>query len=387
MEGNGTDAPLPPCKDHDQIHRLHLVWYTLLFLLGLSLNGTALWVFLRCFKLGTVVTVYMFNLAACDLLFTLTLPLRIYYYATDAWPFGDVPCQIAGSLFQINMYGSCLFLACINVDRYLALVYPLKARHLRRLRTARRVCAAIWTVIALGCVPVAFIHEASRCQANETTEVRCFESFSKATWREEILPLVGLAEVLGFLLPLGVVLYCSTRTLVALRRQRGPPTRRWRKTTQLLLANVSIFVVCFVPYNLTLATYGLTKARLVSSSLASQAHMRLALQITMLLASSNCCLDPLIYYFSTEGFRSTFKSKRPSPSEGAQRTRTNGQGEGGRTHQGRPPAGQRQSWQQKAVQTLVSKTEEQKEGLPIVFEEESPRGGSQGSNGVRESVI
>ncbi|XP_067835880.1 lysophosphatidic acid receptor 5-like [Heptranchias perlo] len=291
MEGNGTDAPLPPCKDHDEVHRLHLVWYTLLFLLGLSLNGTALWVFLRCFKFSNKTVVYMFNLAACDLLFTLALPLRIYYYATDAWPFGDVPCQIAGSLFHINMYGSCLFLACINVDRYLALVYPLKARHLRRPAIAKRACAGVWAVIVLGCVPVALAHDTSRCQDNVTEEVRCFESFSRSAWRHEILPLVLCQMVLGFLVPLGTVLYCSARVLRALSEAGAASLAPKRRRA--------------------------VRVRTDSSS-PLRANTRWALQLAVLMASSNSCLDPLVYYFSTEGFRNTL---RPRPSVDSEDTK------------------------------------------------------------------
>ena len=41
-----------------------------------------------------------------------------------------------------------------------------------------------------------------------------------------------------------------------------------------------------------------------------QASVREVLIVTMMLASMNCTLDPLIYYFSTEGFRNTFKKLR-----------------------------------------------------------------------------
>ncbi|XP_067884323.1 lysophosphatidic acid receptor 5-like [Heterodontus francisci] len=309
---NGSDNnSLLSCKDYDGIHRLHLVWHSLVFVLGLSLNGFALWVFLRVLRLHTVVIIYMSNLATCDLLFTLALPLRIYYTATDAWLLGDVPCQVAGSIFQINLYGSCLFLACINVDRFLALVYPLRSRHLRRPKVAWRACAAVWAVIVLGSVPVALVHDTSRClDANSTVQVRCFESFSPATWRREILPLLALAEILGFLLPLFTVLYCSARILHTLNPGASPHFRRRRKTVNLLLVNAVIFVVCFVPYNVVLAAYGLMKAKSDQSATnGSKVLLRLVLQLTMLLASANCCLDPLVYYFSTEGFRRTLSRR------------------------------------------------------------------------------
>ncbi|XP_041038481.1 lysophosphatidic acid receptor 5-like [Carcharodon carcharias] len=312
--GLAPNDPLPHCKDHDAIHRLHLVWYGGVLALALPLNLVALGIFLGAYRLRTVVTVYMANLAACDLLFTLALPLRLQYYATHAWAMGDLLCQVAGSLFQINLYGSCLFLACINVDRFLALAYPLRARGLRRPQVAWRVCGGVWALIVLGSAPVALAHDTSQCQGpNGTLESRCFESFSQRAWREELLPLLALAEVLGFLLPLGAVVCCSVLTLSALLRRiraGGGPALRRRKTVNLLVVSATIFVLCFAPYNVALAAYGLCKAGVVGSGPESRDRLRLALQLTVLLASANCCLDPLVYYFSTEGFRRTFRTGR-----------------------------------------------------------------------------
>ncbi|XP_078393795.1 lysophosphatidic acid receptor 5-like [Cetorhinus maximus] len=324
MAANGTGlAPEPPpphCKDHDAMHRLHLVWNGGVLALALPLNLVALGIFLGAYRLRSVVTVYMANLAACDLLFTLALPLRLRYYATHAWPLGNFLCQAAGSLYQMNLYGSCLFLACINVDRFLALAYPLRGRALRRPRVAWQVCGGVWALIALGSAPVALAHDTSRCRGpNGTLELRCFESFSRRAWREELLPLLALAEVLGFLLPLGAVVCCSVLTLGALLRRHwqaggggavGGPTLRRRKTVHLLVVSALIFVLCFAPYNLVLAAYGLCKAGVVRSGSEARERLRLALQLTILLASANCCLDPLVYYFSTEGFRRTFRAGR-----------------------------------------------------------------------------
>ncbi|EPY87883.1 lysophosphatidic acid receptor 5-like protein [Camelus ferus] len=126
------------CPDHQPIHHLHLVVYSVVLAAGLPLNALALWVFLRALRVHSVVSVYMCNLAASDLLFTLSLPLRLSYYARHYWPFSELLCQLAGAVFQMNMYGSCIFLTLINVDRYAAIVHPLRLRHLRRPRVAGR---------------------------------------------------------------------------------------------------------------------------------------------------------------------------------------------------------------------------------------------------------
>ncbi|XP_078059741.1 lysophosphatidic acid receptor 5-like [Mustelus asterias] len=332
------------CTDYDNLHRVLLAGNCAIFAVGMGLNVTALVIFARFFKMTNNTVVYMVNLATCDLLFALALPLRIYYYAAHHWPLGDVPCQLAGSLFQINLYGSCLFLACINVDRLLALVYPLRARHLRRPKVARWACAAVWLVILLGSVPVALAHDTSCCRERSSgrLEVRCFESFSQGTWERELKPLVLMQFALSFVPPLGVVLYCSGRVLYELCQLHSTEAAgKRRKAIRLLVVNATIFVACFLPYNVILVVYTFLKTG-GNELVVEQSQARLALQVSMLLTSANCCLDPLVYYFSTEGFRNTFRAHRSPPSPKTSQRWISARSRAGKSTKARraaPPAG------------------------------------------------
>uniref|UniRef100_A0A8C5K8T9 Lysophosphatidic acid receptor 5 n=1 Tax=Jaculus jaculus TaxID=51337 RepID=A0A8C5K8T9_JACJA len=283
-----ANSSVAPCPDYRGTHLLHMVVYSLVLAAGLPLNALALWVFLRVLRLHSVVSVYMCNLAASDLLFTLSLPLRLSYYALHHWPFPDLLCQASGAVFQMNMYGSCLFLMLINLDRYVAVVHPLRLRHLRRPRVARRLCLAVWALLLLlASLPL---------------------DFSDELWKSRLLPLVLLAETLGFLLPGAAVAYSSARVFRALARPGAPQSRRRRKTVRLLLASLAIFLLCFVPYNATLAVYGLLRGQLVPATRAAREQVRAVLMVMVLLASANCVLDPIVYYFSAEGFRNTLRS-------------------------------------------------------------------------------
>lgn len=299
----------------DDIHQLQLIGYSLIFIAGLCLNVASLLIFLYYLKLKSVVAIYMCNLVMSDLLFTISLPFRIYYYYMGDWPFGSFLCQVSGSLFQINMYGSCIFLMCINLDRFAAIVHPLRWRHLRRPKVARLICCVVWVLILIGSVPIAIIHKTTQCmkknginsnpQKNETDV--CFENFSNNLWQGKLFGLVILAEILGFLFPLISVTACSIQIFQKLCQTRGSRSLRQEKTIRMLVANLIIFIICFVPYNTILATYGMIKAKVIITDSTTQALVRNVLIGTMLLANMNCTLDPLIYYFSTEGFKNTLK--------------------------------------------------------------------------------
>lgn len=114
--------------------------------------------------------------------------------------------------------------------------------------------------------------------------------------------------ILGFLLPLAAVVYSSGRVFWTLARPDATQSQRRRKTVRLLLANLIIFLLCFVPYNSTLAVYGLLRANLVKNSIQDRDQVRGVLMIMVLLAGANCVLDPLVYYFSAEGFRNTLRN-------------------------------------------------------------------------------
>eukprot|EP00079_Xenopus_tropicalis_P016662 XP_004915819.1 PREDICTED: lysophosphatidic acid receptor 5 [Xenopus tropicalis] len=306
---NSTCTPnasnLENCYNHSSPSSLTLllVGYSLLMPVGVLLNGVSLYVFIRFMRPLSVVGIFLCNLALSDLLFSLSLPLRIYYYANHYWPFGTFLCSFNGSIFHINMYGSCLFLLCINVDRYLAIVHPLRFRHLRRRKVARLACVAVWVLIVGGSVPAAIVHSSSDCLLHGEKVSRCFEAFS--TWDKGVLPLLVVAEVLGFLLPLAAVLYGSCHIFVELYRAQEIGQGRHGKTIKLLCLNLVIFLFCFVPYNTTLVGYGLLRANLVEDTWNIKPTLKKIISVTVLFASTNCALDPLIYYFSTEGFRRT----------------------------------------------------------------------------------
>ncbi|XP_012587801.1 PREDICTED: lysophosphatidic acid receptor 5 [Condylura cristata] len=302
-----SNNSLQPCREYQNVHPVHMVAYSVVLATGLPLNALALWIFTRAIRVRSVVSIYMCNLATSDLLFTLSLPMRLSYYALHYWALPDFMCRAAGAIFQMNMYGSCIFLTLINVDRYVAIVHPLRLRHLRRPSIAWLLCLGVWTLILVFAVPTFMVHAPSYCWEGDKEKRQCFEGFSDDVWKGALLPLVLLAEALGFLLPLVAVVYSSFRVFRTLARPDATRSQRRRKTVRLLLANLAIFLLCFVPYNATLAVYGLLRGCLVEAPLDTIRRVRGVLMVMVLLAGSNCVLDPLVYYFSAEGFRNTLR--------------------------------------------------------------------------------
>ncbi|XP_057706647.1 lysophosphatidic acid receptor 4 [Corythoichthys intestinalis] len=281
-------------------YNLYSVVYSVVFVLGLITNCAALFVFCFRMKMRNETTMFMTNLALSDLVFVFTLPFKVFYNVNRHWPFGDGLCKVSGTAFITNIYGSMLFLTCISVDRFLAIVYPFRSRSIRTRRNAAMVCAAVWLTIVGGGISVTFFSTIN--STNRATT--CFEGFSKSTWRTYLSKITIFIEIVGFLLPLLANLVCSSLVLRTLRRPVtvGHGCDSKRRVLRMILVHLGIFVICFVPYNSILFLYALVRTQALANC-SVERFARTLYPITLCLASLNCCLDPVVYYFTSESFQ------------------------------------------------------------------------------------
>ncbi|XP_077468395.1 lysophosphatidic acid receptor 6a [Stigmatopora argus] len=303
--GNGS------CGKNDGFkHPLYATVFSAVFVVGLITNAVAVYVLACSLKLRNETTTYMMNLAASDLLFVFTLPLRVFYFVNGSWPFGRVLCKVSVSLFYTNMYGSILFLTCISVDRFLAIVHPLRSRALRTRRHARLLCAAVWALVLSVSLPTGFLLDTtSRRRDNATTAATfCFENFSASQWKSHLSKVVIFIETVGFVIPLLLNVGCSLRVLRTLRRPGRPGAPDRAKVLRMIAVHLGIFCFCFVPYNVNLVFYSLVRTKTLRGCLA-ESVVRAVYPVALCLAVSNCCLDPIVYYFTSETIQNSMRRR------------------------------------------------------------------------------
>ncbi|KAK6478730.1 lysophosphatidic acid receptor 4-like [Huso huso] len=283
----------PPFDSSYFRYPLFTLVYSVVLMLGLPLNGISLWIFFRRLGLHSVPAIYMANLAVSDLLFIISLPLRIYYFATTRWPFGDALCMIPGTLFSVNIYSSSLFIGLISLDRFLAVVYPLRSRALRTPGFARLACGVVWLLIlALG-IPIALNHGTNKDACNVT---RCFESYSETNWKFGFV-ILCLITGFGIILPLVIIALSTVLVIKTLHTRRvGSAVFKKHKIIWMFIMNLLMYTVCFVPFHVAFILYALHKLKYLQYNFFD------AQTITMCLASMNSCLDPIIYYFTADAF-------------------------------------------------------------------------------------
>lgn len=299
--------------------RVYSTSYSIITVLGLAGNGLALVVLLqRSGRQNSPFLIYMVNLAVSDLLCVSTLPLRVYYYISKGdWKLGDFLCRVSSYALYVNLYCSIFFMAAMSVTRFLAIVFPVHNLHLVTVRRARVVCAAIWVSICLASSP--FLLSGQHFDA-ATNKTKCFEP-PRGQKLETLVMLNYISLVMGFGLPFTVILLCNTAVVLTLLTRSRVSRQRRQQQQQghssgthaicMIVVVLLTFLVSFMPYHIQRTVHLFTLSR-AGATCAETVAMQKMVVVTLCLAASNSCFDPLLYYFSGEGFRRRLTGLRAS---------------------------------------------------------------------------
>ncbi|XP_041078993.1 hydroxycarboxylic acid receptor 2-like [Polyodon spathula] len=289
------------------------------FALGVLGNGIALWIFCFHFKPWKTSTVYLFNLALADFLLNVVLPFRTDYYLRNKdWIFGDVFCSISLFLLTTNRAGSILFLTAVAVDRYFKVVHPHHAVNTMALTKAVYTACVLWVLaISMTVYLLTKSHEFPNGNLTQCDSFTiCPSSTSDGTWHNALF-------VLEFCVSLSIVLYCSFGIAWKLKANLQDKQARIRKALKLVTAVVVLFVVCFLPSNVTRILIWIKKGKHINDCDSYEA-LDSGFYITISLTYLNSMLDPLVYYFSSPTFKKYYiavtrhmmHKKEDAPAEG-----------------------------------------------------------------------
>ncbi|KAG5198345.1 hypothetical protein MG293_014422 [Ovis ammon polii] len=287
------------------LHRVLPTCILSICLCGLLGNLFVLSVFLVARRRLNAAEIYLANLAASDLVFVLGLPFWAENIRNEFnWPFGVLLCRLVNGVIKANLFISIFLVVAISQDRYCALVYPMASRRRRRRRLwAQGTCLLIWAVGALLSLPTFLLRSIKAVP--ELNVSACVLRYPHDAW-----PFARMVELtlLSFLLPLAAIVFFNYRILAALRGRReisrtrcGGP-RDDGRTTALILTLVSAFLLCWAPYHFFAFLEFLFQVRAVRGCFWEN-FIDLGLQCANFFAFVNSCLNPVIYVFWGQLFR------------------------------------------------------------------------------------
>lgn len=295
--------------------RLVPALYGLVVAVGLPANGLALWVLAtRVPRLPS--TVLLMNLAVADLLLALVLPPRLAYHLRgQRWPFGEAACRMATAALYGHMYGSVLLLAAVSLDRYLALVHPLRARALRGRRLTAGLCSVAWLSAAALALPLTLQRQTFRLAGSD--RMLCHDALPLVEQTSHWRPAFTCLAVLGCFLPLLAMGLCYGATLRALAAS-GQRYNHALRLTALVLASA---VASFTPSNVLLVLH------YSNPSPEAWGDLYGAYVPSLALSTLNSCVDPFIYYYVSHEFRDKVRAmlcRQPETSSSSQASREAG---------------------------------------------------------------
>ncbi|KAJ8410701.1 hypothetical protein AAFF_G00186580 [Aldrovandia affinis] len=291
------------------------VLYSLLFLLGLSLNGLAMWVFFNIPSKSHFI-IYLKNIVVADVLMTLTFPFKILSDSNIASVSLRVfVCRVSSVVFYLTMYISILFFGLISVDRCRKTLHPFVGTDSARLTRRKLLSGAIWCSLFALVLPNMVLTN----QAPPSPHFKCSDLKSELglKWHEvvnyvcQIIFWGNLATVVVCYTLITKELYSSyARTRAS--HIGGARPRKSRVSGNVFLV-LAVFFVCFVPFHFARVPYTISQTRDMFDCALKLFLFQLK-ESTLWLSSLNSVLDPLIYFFLCKSFRtSLFISLRMSP--------------------------------------------------------------------------
>ncbi|XP_005992683.1 proteinase-activated receptor 1 isoform X2 [Latimeria chalumnae] len=266
--------------------------YTFVFATSLPLNCLSVLMFLFKLKVKKPAMVYMVNLAIADILFVSLLPFKIsYHFAGNDWSFGSEMCRLVTAAFYCNMYCTVLLVTCISIDRFLAVVYPMRSLPWRSKGRASLICVGMWFIAIGSVIPLLLKEQTTKIP--ELGITTCHDVLDLSEFQSYYLYYFPIFCFFFFFVPLIVTSACYVGIIRCLSSTNVANKCKKTRAIFLTIAVFSVFIICFTPTNILLFIHYIYFSN-GSSELTYFAYL-----ISVSISSISCCIDPLIYYYAS----------------------------------------------------------------------------------------
>ncbi|NWW17724.1 CCR8 protein, partial [Falcunculus frontatus] len=270
------------------------VLYSLLFVTGLIGNALVVWILTVVMKIKTMTDVYLLNLTVSDLLLVFSLPFLVQYSLMSQWTFGNALCKIISSIYFIGFYSNVFFITIMSIDRYLAIVHSLHVQGIRTTALGVITSLVVWAVAILASMTDLIFFQ----EVNDNDQIKCLRHYPDGNYGWKTFSNFE-ANVLGWLIPVGVLIFCYHSILKNLQKCH---TKNKYKAIKLVFIVVIVFFLSWTPVNIALFLDSLRNMSIIDDCQTSQ-RLDLAVELTEALSLVHCCLNPVIYAFVGEKFK------------------------------------------------------------------------------------
>ncbi|XP_018418515.1 PREDICTED: P2Y purinoceptor 1-like [Nanorana parkeri] len=278
---------------------IYPIIFLFILLVGLALNLAVMWILVARIKRWNRSTIFLFNLVLADITWILCLPCLIYYHFNYLhWIFGDAACKITRTIYHTCYYCSIYFVTCLSIDRYLAIVHPLKSLRILKKHQSLLISLTIWMATSISSLPVTFLAGTQVCENNKT--ICSLYVFSEET--HVTLPYSLISTAVGCLLPFASICYCYCSSVGELRRVEMQRLKKRNLLSKLMCSALVIFGLLYLPYHASRNSCILLRVLTPTMQLAIERADALFF-IEMAVCSLNTCINPLFCFLAGGDFR------------------------------------------------------------------------------------
>ncbi|KAK9883090.1 hypothetical protein WA026_001292 [Henosepilachna vigintioctopunctata] len=235
------------------------VLFIIIFVLGTLGNGTLVIIFTRHRAMRNVPNTYIFSLALADLLVILTcVPFTSILYTLESWPWGVFLCKVSEISKNISIGVSVFTLTALSVERYCAIVNPLRRLQTKPLTVTSAIF--IWILAASLTIPDGVHSKLEYIDINNNKTITICTPFPASTTSKTYVKYnVVVKSLVYYFIPL--IIISSFYVLMAKRlhdsakempgenkgAQGIAQARARRHVARMVLIFVFLFFICFLP--------------------------------------------------------------------------------------------------------------------------------------------
>ena len=289
------------------------VAYCLIIIVSLVANSLIVIIVYKMPNLRKPINYFIANMAASDLLFPIfSIPLKLSLLHANSFPIdgqlGQALCKLVPFFGNVSIVVSTQNLILIAVDRFGAVVFPLRSPLIRS-----KLCP--FFILATWMFAIVFI--SPDLLAFELVEypegASCVRRWKKVFGESLSFASILLAHnILFTYIPVLLLVILYSIIFIKLKTQVHPGEqstnnqqqrkRRNRNVLQMSIAIVTAFVLCWLPYN---TNY------LIIEYQDSSAHFSCSFQIyfnvTYFLIHAYCAINPIICFMFSSNYRQGVK--------------------------------------------------------------------------------
>lgn len=193
--------------------------YSIVVLLSVTGNSIVCYIVFSSKRMRTVMNFFIVSLAFSDILMAvLCIPLTfIANLIVNSWPFGETMCPIVSFIQVVAVFMSSFTLVAISMDRYFAVVHPLRPKMTKR--QAFIVISLIWLLSFVIPLPTAITARVHQYINDSNAPYFCEEMWENVTAQSAYNIMI---LVFQYFIPLVILIFTYGRMILVLWIKKTP---------------------------------------------------------------------------------------------------------------------------------------------------------------------